>query len=149
MVHQDDWDNPDLSLWTERLADAVNAAERPVVLVAHSLGVATVLQSIPKFRARVAGAFLVAPVDLADAALAPSSLSGFGPYPRDPLPFPGLLVASRNDPFCRYEVADELAASLGALLVDGGESGHINIASGHGPWPEGTMVFAGFLGRLT
>jgi hypothetical protein len=30
-------------------------------------------------------------------------------------------------------------------LIDAGESGHINAESGHGPWPEGIMVFAHFL----
>ncbi|MCB1459938.1 MAG: alpha/beta hydrolase, partial [Nitratireductor sp.] len=25
---------------------------------------------------------------------------------------------------------------------------HINAESGHGPWPEGLMVFAKFMGRL-
>ncbi len=42
----------------------MNASERPVVLVAHSLGVATVVQGLAKFTAPVAGAFLVAPPDL-------------------------------------------------------------------------------------
>jgi predicted alpha/beta hydrolase family esterase len=72
----------------------------------------------------------------------------FGPYPRDPLPFPSLLVASRNDPFGSYEHADDIAAAWGSLLLDAGEAGHINAESGHGPWPEGTMVFAQFLGKL-
>ena len=40
-------------------------------------------------------------------------------------------------------------AVWGSFLVDAGESGHINADSGHGPWPEGTMVFAQFLGRLS
>jgi predicted alpha/beta hydrolase family esterase len=33
-------------------------------------------------------------------------------------------------------------------LIDAGEAGHINADSGHGPWPEGTMVFAKFLSQL-
>ncbi|MFB2608362.1 alpha/beta hydrolase, partial [Rhizobium phaseoli] len=37
----------------------------------------------------------------------------------------------------------------GSFLVDAGEAGHINADSGHGPWPEGTMVFAQFLSRLS
>ncbi|MFW8585524.1 alpha/beta hydrolase [Rhizobium beringeri] len=42
-----------------------------------------------------------------------------------------------------------LPAAGAPSSVDAGESGHINADSGHGPWPEGTMVFAQFLGRLS
>jgi len=41
-----------------------------------------------------------------------------------------------------------LARTLGAELIDAGFSGHINSESGHGPWPEGLMRFAGFLKTL-
>jgi predicted alpha/beta hydrolase family esterase len=34
------------------------------------------------------------------------------------------------------------------MLIDAGESGHINSESGHGPWPEGSMVFAEFMTQL-
>jgi len=45
-------------------------------------------------------------------------------------------------------VADELAAAWGSMIVDAGDSGHLNSESGHGPWPEGSMVFAKFLSQL-
>jgi predicted alpha/beta hydrolase family esterase len=57
-------------------------------------------------------------------------------------------VASRDDPYGTYEHAGDIANAWGSLLVDAGNSGHINVKSGHGPWPEGTMVFAQFLSRL-
>ena len=66
IVEQSDWDSPVLEDWIDRLAEAVNESERPVVLVAHSLGVATVVQGLAKFTAPIAGAFLVAPPDLGD-----------------------------------------------------------------------------------
>ena len=72
----------------------------------------------------------------------------FRPIPREPLPFPGHLVASRNDPYCKQDIADDIAASWGALFMDAGEAGHIDSEAGFGPWPEGLMVFARFLGRL-
>ena len=62
--------------------------------------------------------------------------------------FPAITIASRNDPFGTYEHADDIAAAWGSLLIDAGMSGHINAESGHGPWPEGTMVFAQFLSKL-
>jgi uncharacterized protein len=59
-----------------------------------------------------------------------------------------ILVASRNDPYCSYERAEDFAYAWGAVVVDAGESGHINAASGHGPWPEGLMRLAGFMKGL-
>ena len=67
---------------------------------------------------------------------------------RDPLPFPSLLVASRNDPYSPYEVAEDTRFAWGAKVLDAGEAGHIDAESGHGPWPEGLMSFAGFLKGL-
>ncbi|MEO0619886.1 MAG: alpha/beta hydrolase, partial [Pseudomonadota bacterium] len=70
------------------------------------------------------------------------------PMPRDPLPFPSLLVASRTDPYCAFDIADDLGAAWGSLVIDAGDAGHINAASGHGPWPEGSMTFGKFISRL-
>lgn len=147
-VEQDSWAKPERSAWTQRLAEHVNAATRPVVIVAHSLGVATAVQALSLFEKPVAGAFFVAPPDVGNAAIRPKHLMTFGPYERDPLPFPSIVVASRNDPFCAFDVAEDIAGAWGSLFVDGGEIGHINGQSGHGPWPEGLLVFAKFLGKL-
>src|ERR1041384_4142645 len=65
-VEQAEWSKPVREDWTRTAADAVNEAVRPVVLVAHSLGVATAVQALPMFRRTVAGAFLVAPPDVAN-----------------------------------------------------------------------------------
>jgi hypothetical protein len=147
-VEQAEWSKPVREDWVARLVEEVNASSRPVVLVAHSLGVPTAIHAVPHIAGDLAGAFLVAPPDVANPAIRPRHLMTFGPYPREPLPFPSITVASRNDPFGTYEHADDIANAWGSLLVDAGESGHINADSGHGPWPEGTMVFAQFLGRL-
>lgn len=147
-VEQAEWSKPVRGDWTANVVEAVNAAERPVVLVAHSLGVPAAIHAIPEFRNPVAGAFLVAPPDVANPDIRPRHLMTFGPYPRDPLPFPSVIIASRNDPYCALEVAEDIAAAWGALFIDAGEAGHINADSGYGPWPEGSMTFAQFLSRL-
>lgn len=147
-VEQAEWSKPVREDWVEEVVSAVNRAERPVVLVAHSLGIPAAILGISEFRSRVAGAFLVAPPDVANPAIRPKHLMTFGPYPRDPLPFPSITVASRNDPFCAFDVAEDLAAAWGSLFVDAGEAGHINAEAGYGPWPEGSMAFAQFLARL-
>ena len=147
-VEQAEWTKPVREDWTEALIAAVNESERPVVLVAHSLGVPTVIQAIGDFKKPVTGAFFVAPPDVANESIRPRHLMTFGPYPRDPLPFPSITVASRNDPFCAFEVAEDIAGAWGSLFLDAGEAGHLDADSGYGPWPEGSMAFAKFLSRL-
>lgn len=149
-VLQEDWNNPDPSGWVDQLEKAVASATRPVVLVAHSLGVLTVAQAAPRLGGeRIIGAFLVAPPDPEQAGDVPEPIAAFSPVPTAPLPFPSLLVASRNDPYCSFERAQEIALDWGSALVDAGEAGHINSDSGHGPWPEGLMRLGAFLGKLS
>lgn len=51
------------------------------------------------------------------------------------LPVGSTLVFSRNDPWMTEADARYLGRRWGSELVDAGEAGHINPASGHGPWP--------------
>lgn len=147
-VEQAEWSKPVREDWTETLAREVNGADKPVIIIAHSLGVATFVQAIPQFTKPVAGAFLVAPPEVANPNIRPKHLMTFGPYPDEPLPCPSIVIASRNDSFGSFEHAGDMANAWGSLFIDAGHSGHIDAASGHGPWPEGTMVFARFLSRL-
>lgn len=147
-VHQREWTKPVRDDWVQAVADAVNASTRPVVLIAHSLGVAAAVQAVPLFEKRVAGGFFVAPPDVGNPGIRPKHLMTFGPYPRDPLPFPSVVVATRNDPFTTFDSAEDAAGAWGSLFVDAGEAGHLNHESGHGPWPEGLLTFGKFVGSL-
>jgi uncharacterized protein len=153
IVDQPDWLHSSQAVAIAQVVGAVETATRPVVFVAHSLGNVLVAQSVPALREaklveRVKGAYLVAvPTGRALAQLATVD-PAFVDIPRDPLPFPSVLVASSNDPFASMEDAADISAAWGAKLIEAGEQGHINSASGHGPWPEGMMSFAGFLSRL-
>jgi predicted alpha/beta hydrolase family esterase len=148
-VHQADWDHPDRDAWSARIVGEVEASTRPVVLVAHSLGVVAVTHAAARLTSgKVRAAFLVAPADTTRADMPPEVARTFGAIPRDPLPFASMVIASRNDPYCAFEVADDLAAAWGSDFVDAGEAGHLNAASGHGPWPEGLTRFATLLGRV-
>ena len=69
-------------------------------------------------------------------------IEGFAPIPRARLPFPTILVASRNDSFSEFARAEELARSWGSRLVDAGASGHLNGDAGFGPWPLGESLLA-------
>ena len=133
----------------ERLVAAIETAPRPVVLVAHGSAVLTVAEAAGRLSGLgVAGAFLVAPVDTEAGAPNPPDAASFRPVPRDRLPFPSFLVASRNDPRCAFERAEAFGADWNALVLDAGQSGHIDPASGHGPWPEGLLIFARFMRQL-
>lgn len=148
-VIQPDWRRASRAQWAETIAKAVNAADKPVVLVTHSIGTATIPHAASLFMPdKVAGAFLVALSDWNREELLPGVPHDFAPLPREPFSFPSLLVASRNDPYCDFEVAADHANAWGSALIDAGEAGHINVDSGHGPWPEGLLRFAGFLRQL-
>lgn len=93
-------------------------------------------------------AFLVAPPSQRVLATLPQVDPRFAHVPTDPLPFPSVLVASRDDPYATYEESEAMALDWGSAISDAGNAGHINDESGHGPWPEGLMRFAGFLKTL-
>jgi hypothetical protein len=69
-------------------------------------------------------------------------MESFAPIPREPLPFPSLLVASRNDPYARFETSSRIAAMWGSQLIDAGAIGHINSDSGIGEWTDGVRLLA-------
>ena len=108
----------------------------------------TVAHAAHRISERVVGAFLVAPPSAAVLRTITEVDPAFADFPEGPLPFPAVLVASRDDPYCSYEDSELLAKAWDVELVDAGTSGHLNDESGHGPWPEGLMRFAGFLKRL-
>lgn len=153
LVEQDDWLYGSLANAVGAIVTAVAQAQKPVVFVAHSAGCGLVAHAAKALAqagtvSKVKGAFLAAASD--PAVL--KTLSGIDPtfadVPLEPLPFPSVLISSSNDPYCSVAVSKTLAAAWGAEWVDAGEAGHINTASGHGPWPEGMMKFAGFLSKL-
>ncbi|WP_299816905.1 alpha/beta fold hydrolase [uncultured Roseibium sp.] len=149
VVKQAELQVPSRKQWLETLSAEVDACERPVVLVAHSLGCILVAHAARALKDRIAGAYLVAPSDWDRDGLVKEFDGGdFRPVPLNPLPFQSHLVASRNDPYCDYERAREFAMAWGATIQDAGQAGHINLESGHGPWPEGMMSFAHFMKRL-
>ena len=147
-VDMGDWHKPVFEDWKANLVKAVEETTKPIIMVGHSIGSQVIVQAAKDFSKPVAGALLVAPPDVENPEIRPKHLLTFGPASTDPLPFPSVTIASRNDHFCSFEKAEDMAASWGSLFMDAGESGHINHESGHGPWPEGLMVFSRFLKQL-
>lgn len=147
-VTQRDWAHPVCAEWTDTVIRAVGACARPVVIVAHSLGVIATLHAAPRVGSIVAGAFLVAPPSADVIREHPAIDPAFLPVPRSRLPFPAVIVGSADDPYAAADFAPELARNTGAHFIDAGAAGHINIDSGHGPWPEGSLAFAHFISKL-
>lgn len=146
------WDAPVLSDWLQALDSAIDEAEGPVLIVAHSLSCLLVAHwaqaaDIDKKKvrrlAKVQGAFLVAAPDPASHACPPEIIS-FSRIPTQPLPFPSLVITSRNDPYATNAFAQGLADAWQAGFVEVGDCGHINAASQLGEWPEGWALLQAF-----
>jgi predicted alpha/beta hydrolase family esterase len=139
-VDMGDWARPNRNMWVNRLNLAIHKANRPVILVAHSLGCLTVAwwahYEQPTYGDPVIGALLVAPPDV-DGPLQEPRLQGFAPTPLGPLPFPSMVVASRDDSWGSLDHSERLATFWGSKFVDVGEAGHINADSGLGAWEDG------------
>jgi hypothetical protein len=150
-VDHDDWERISRDRWIAELDAALGPSTRPSVLVAHSVGcllAAEWLRERPE--AAVAGAFLVAPPDVSSPCF-PPTVVGFRPlqsFPAAPLPCPTVVVASQTDRYATIEHTRAVAARWGASVVDVGDCGHINLASGLGDWCEGQALIRRFVGSL-
>ncbi|MGE0698331.1 MAG: RBBP9/YdeN family alpha/beta hydrolase [Hyphomicrobiaceae bacterium] len=147
-VEQADWDTPRIGDWVERIVAAVSSTKRPAVIVAHDCGITATAAAAPQLAGRLAGAFLVAPTVLDGRDVWPATDGGFAPNPTARLPFPSKLIGSSTDPFCTVDQAQELAAAWGSDVSIIAGAGHLDTASGHGPWPEGLLTFGMFLKKL-
>jgi predicted alpha/beta hydrolase family esterase len=74
---------------------------------------------------------------------------GWLPVPRAPLPFPSVVLASRNDPLARFDRVQALARDWDSALEDLGEVGHLNPASGYGQWPSALPMVDRISARYT
>ncbi|MCG5511950.1 RBBP9/YdeN family alpha/beta hydrolase [Ectothiorhodospira shaposhnikovii] len=138
-----DWESPVLSRWVEAVGNEITRSVEPVWLVAHSFGCLATVTAASHLSSRVAGVMLVAPAD-------PDRFSSFGTrdpsdpaeslasrLPSRPLEFPGLVVASTNDPWMPMAKLLPWTTRWGMPVINIGNAGHINVASGFGPWPQG------------
>ena len=137
LVEQDSWNAPVLDAWIERAAAEIERAPG-AVLVAHSLACALVAHlSERRPDLLIGGALLVAPADVDDRMRTPGTVASFAPMPLERLSFPSIVVGSSNDPTVSIGRAMLFAYAWGSRFVHLRDSGHINVASGFGPWLDG------------
>ena len=140
-VEQHEWMRPLRGDWSVRLEEEVLASPGDVVFAAHSLGCILVAAWAAHSRhtARVRGALLVAPGDLEREDVR-QMIPGWAPIVRQPLPFPAVLIAANDDPYCEAARSRQMASDWGARFVDAGARGHLNAESGLGDWAEGRQL---------
>lgn len=135
-------ENLDCAVRVEAIEREARAIDGPLVVVAHSGGVVMLAHWARRTRRAVRGALLATPPDF-DAPMPEGYPTvqalrdgGWLPVPMQPLPFPSIVAASRNDPLARFEQVEAMARQWGSRLVDLGAVGHLNPASGYGEWPR-------------
>ena len=135
-------ENLECAAKVEAIEYMAQAVDGELVVVAHSGGCVMVAHWAQQTKRPVRGALLATPPDFERPmpegypSIEALGAGGWLPVPRDPLPFPSIVAASRNDPLGSYERVAALARDWGSRLVDLGEVGHLNPASGFGPWPR-------------
>ncbi|HYQ38348.1 MAG TPA: alpha/beta fold hydrolase [Pseudomonas sp.] len=141
-------DKLDCAARVEAIQRELAQIDGPVILVAHSAGTLMVAHWAARHRHQIKGALLAAPPDLGaswpEGYPTPDTLraNGWDPLPRGPLPFPSIVAASSNDHLASLEAATRLAEAWGSQLLNLGAVGHLNPASGYGPWPEAERFIA-------
>jgi predicted alpha/beta hydrolase family esterase len=141
------WTDPDLNDWMSSLDRALEACPAPPILVAHSMGCLLSVNWAHRHRPdlSIAGAFLVAPPNFKRVDFPSPS---FARIPESPLPYPTLIIASTNDPYCPIEVAAGMAKSWEAGFISVGARGHISTEPGNGDWEEGWHLLEAFAAGL-
>lgn len=117
----------------------VNEDDEPAVLVAHSAGCLATVVWAARHRGPVRAALLVTPPWVAGDVYRDGAGVAW-PVPRGRLPFRAVVVASRSDPYCWFDDFVRYAEDWGAELFDAGDVGHLDTATGFGPWPEGERL---------
>jgi predicted alpha/beta hydrolase family esterase len=136
MIDLSDPGRPVPAVWEIELASMI-LLHPDSILVGHSLGavlIARLLATWPHLRVRAA--LLVAPAETKGN----NGIGQFGAIPELRLDMPTKVVASRNDPWMGFDRASHLAKAWGSDLIDLGHAGHINVASGFGPWEKGKAM---------
>ena len=142
-VQQKNWQHPVLNEWVAQFVKTVAAVKAPVQIVAHSFGCLTSVAALaehPELNAKVKNLLLVAPANPArfgESGFARHSVGNYQQYFHQlKLAVPTTLLISENDPWLSYVDALQLAQAWQLTPINLGQVGHVNVASGFGPFPD-------------
>ncbi|MEK5789055.1 alpha/beta hydrolase [Acinetobacter johnsonii] len=142
-VQQQDWNKPVLHEWIEQFTKTVQSIQEPIQIVAHSFGCLTTVAALaqhPELNQNIKNLVLVAPANPArfgDAGFARDSQNDYQQYFHQlKLQVPTQMIISENDPWLNFQDALQLAKAWKIKPKNLGQVGHINVASGFGPFPE-------------
>lgn len=129
-VQQDDFSNPDLARWSQRIDDTVdNDDGHDFIAVAHSFGTLALVEHLARREdSPIQAALLVAPAD-------PAKFGVTDELPQGPVSTPLTLVYSMTDRWMSASNARRWAQTWGAHAINLGSAGHVNTEAGFGPLP--------------
>ena len=149
-VAQPEWSRPNIIRWACNVQKSIMESDAPVILISHSFGVLASVVGATRVADRVAGALYVAPADPSKFTPVGEILSDadqdwstglYNLIPKQRLGYPTILAASLNDPYMPFKRAAWWATKWQSRMVSLGYSGHVNVASGHGPWSVGETLY--------
>lgn len=136
-INQQEWDPPDCSNWIETIDKAIAGYDLTnIILIGLSLGCTAIPHWAKLYNKTIKGAFLVAPSDIENPVYT-FPATGFAPIPLNKMNFKTTVVVSENDPWVSIQRAKYFTEKWGSELVNIGDAGHINAASGYGKWNDG------------
>ena len=142
-VQQKDWNKPILQDWISEFVNTVRPIQGNIQIVAHSFGCLTTVAALaqhPELNQKIKNLILVAPANPArfgEAGFARDSQQDYqGYFHQLNIAVPTTLLISENDPWLNFEDAQCLAQAWKLNPINLGQVGHINVASGFGPFPE-------------
>lgn len=142
-VQQQNWNKPILKQWVKELIKVIEATDDQIQIVAHSFGCLTSLAALneaPELAQKVKKLILVAPANpkrFGANGFATDSIGDYQSYFYGlKAPVPTTMLISEDDPWFAFDEVNALAAAWKIKPINLGKVGHINVASGFGPFPE-------------
>lgn len=142
-VQQNNWNHPVLNEWIAQFVKTVAPLTTDLQIVAHSFGCLTTVAALaqhPELQAKIKNLVLVAPANPArfgEQGFARDSKNDYANYFQQlNIKVPTQMLISENDPWLAFEDAQHLARAWNLQPINLGAVGHINVASGFGPFPQ-------------
>ncbi|MEG0486981.1 MAG: alpha/beta hydrolase [Acinetobacter sp.] len=142
-VQQKNWDKPILKQWVKELIKVLEATDDQIQIVAHSFGCLTSLAALndaPELAQKVKRLILVAPANPKRFGANGFATDSIGDYQRYfyglKTSVPTTMLISEDDPWFAFDEVNALASAWNIKPINLGKVGHINVASGFGPFPE-------------